>query len=408
MKTTENIDYVLLAAGHGKRLWPITETIPKAMVRILEKPLLEWMVEAVYPNANKIIVVIGAHSEQVVKHFQESKYADKIRFGEQPEQKGTGHAVLQAEREVETEKFAVLNADTFSDPVMYELIAKQKEYFVIGKRVEDGSKYGVLQEKNGRLEKIVEKPPVAKNALIQTGTYVVPKEFFSLLKNLKLSPRGEYEVTDALTQFAMKNKFTVVPFEGYWNDVGYFWNLLDANDYALKHLLKSEIQGSVEKNVVVDGRIFVAKNAKLVGPSRIEGNVYIGENCTIGPNAFLKDCAVEMGCGIGSSEVKRSILMKGTKVPHFSHVVDCVIGENVNFGAGSQSANVRFDKKSIIVEVAGKQFETGKKKLGCVVGENTKIGCNAVIYPGKLIGSNCIIYPNKTVDKNLESNATCK
>src|SRR3989338_4835123 len=102
------IDYVLLAAGNGKRLWPITEHQPKTMCKVLERPLLEWMVSAVYKNANKIIVVVGAHKEQVISHFENSKYSDKLVFVEQVEQKGTGHAVLQAEKYVTTNRFTVL------------------------------------------------------------------------------------------------------------------------------------------------------------------------------------------------------------------------------------------------------------------------------------------------------------
>ncbi len=406
------IDYVLLAAGNGKRLWPITEHCAKTMVRVLEKPLLEWIVEAIYDNANKIIIVIGAHRDSVIGHFSASKYKDKIIFVEQIEQKGTGHAVLQTEPYVEADKFVVINADTFSDPKIYDLIAQKSAdaAFILGKTVADGSKYGVLEEKNGKLIRIVEKPPVAQNVEINTGTYCVPIAFFDYLRNLKLSPRGEYEVTDALTAFAAENTLKVVPFESYWNDVGYFWNLLDVTQYALEHLMKEkkESGASVEKTVVIKGKLHIGKNSNIVGPSRIEGNVYIGENCSIGPHALLKDCALEEKCAIGSSEVKRSVLMKGVKALHFTHITDSIICPEVNFGAGSQVANLRFDKSEVNVEISGNIVASHLKKLGTTIGEKTNIGCNAVIYPGKLVGSNCTIYPNKTVEKNLESNTTCK
>ncbi len=405
------IDYILLAAGNGKRLWPITENIPKTMVRILEKPLLEWMIENIYPHANKIIIVVGCFKEKIIEHFQNSKYADKIEFVEQEKQLGTGHAALAVEKKITTNNFAVLAADSFWSPEFYSLFTQAIEKgkpFLVGAKVEDGERFGVIESKEDKLVRIVEKPKNVKNCLANTSAYFVPREFFNYLKKLTPSPRGELEVTDALNEFAEKNELQVMSYNDFWTDVGYFWHLLEANQYALENIMKEKLEGSVEKSVVVNGKLFVEKGSEVVGPSRIEGNVYIGENCRIGPGAFLKDCTIESECGVGSSEVKRSILMKGAKASHYAHLADCVIGEEVNFGAGSQSANLRFDKETAKVQVNGNLVDSGKKKLGCVVGENTNIGCNAVILPGKLIGSKAAIYPNVTLNRNVKSGETFK
>ncbi len=397
-------DYILLAAGSGKRLWPITEHSPKTMTRILEKPLLEWMIDAVLPNAEKVIVIVGAHKQVIIEHFKHMEYVDKLTFIEQREQKGTGHALLQAQNTVETEDVVVLNADTFSDPSLYSEIGKQGSHFIVGKKVEDGSRYGVLHEKSGKLIDIIEKPPVARNASINTGAYCVPKSFFKLLEELKLSTRGEYEVTDALTRFASKNELRVLPFEGYWNDVGYFWNLLDVNQYTLEHLMENKIHGNAEKGVEIDGKVFIGKKASVKGSSRIEGPVYIGDNCDVGPGAFLKNCVIESNCSIGNSEIAGSVLMNGTKAMRLNKISDSVVCENVDFEAGSQIANLRFDKQDdVTTEVDGKKVNSGRNKLGGAIGRDTKIGRNAVIYPGKLVGSHCSIYPNARIDRNVQS-----
>ena len=138
------IDYVLLAAGQGTRLWPITETIPKTMVRVLEKPLLEWMVESIYPHANKIIIVVGVFKEKVIEHFEKSKYMDKIEFVVQEKQLGTAHAPLCAEDKVTTPYFAVLGGDIFWAREFYETFAnaaEKKVPFLVGVRVEDGERF---------------------------------------------------------------------------------------------------------------------------------------------------------------------------------------------------------------------------------------------------------------------------
>ncbi len=405
------IDYVLLAAGSGTRLWPITETTPKTMIRVLEKPLLEWMVESVYPPANKIIIVVGQMKEKIIEHFQNSKYADKLEFVVQEKQLGTGHAPLAAENRVTTPFFAVLAADSFWAPEFYQVFAKKAENrapFLVGARVEDGKTYGVIETNGKQLVKIIEKPANVKNCLANTSAYFVPREFFSYLKKLKLSPRNELEVTDALTEFAAENEIQVLEFNGFWIDLGYFWHLLEANQYALGNLMQNRIKGEVESSVVVNGKLFVGRGSKIVGPSRIDGNVYIGENCWVGPFSFLKDCTIESNCGVGSSEIKRSVLMRETKAYHYTHLADCVIGEDVNFGASTQSANLRLDKANVSVQVNGNLIDSGRRKLGCVIGSGTSLGCSAVISPGVIIGSNCKVYPNVNVVRNIASGETVR
>ncbi|MDP3742557.1 MAG: sugar phosphate nucleotidyltransferase [Candidatus Micrarchaeota archaeon] len=405
------IDYILLAAGQGTRLWPITETIPKTMVRVLEKPLLEWMVENIYPNANKIIIVVGVFKEKIIEHFEKSKYMDKIEFVVQEKQLGTAHAPLCAEGKVTTPYFAVLAADSFWAPEFYLMFNKAVEKnipFLVGAKVEDGERFGVIETNEKQLVKIVEKPKNAKNCLANTSAYFVPKSFFQNLKTLKPSSRGELEVTDSLTEFAASNAMEVLEFNGFWTDVGYFWHLLDANQYALEHLMESKIEGELDPRVDVNGKLFVGKGSKIVAPCRIDGNVYIGENCWVGPFALLKDCTIESNCGIGSSEVKRSIIMRDTKAFHFSHLADCVICEDVNFGAGAHSANLRLDKKHVPVEMKDKKVDSGKRKLGCVIGAKSNLGCNAVISPGVLVGSKAAIYPNVLVKKNVKSGEVVK
>ena len=111
----EKTDFVILAAGRGERLWPITNHIPKTMVRILKKPLLEWIVEGVYARARKIILVVGFKKGAVEEHFARSRFADKIVFVHQEKQNGTAHALLAAEKEVQG-NFVVFNGDNFFDP----------------------------------------------------------------------------------------------------------------------------------------------------------------------------------------------------------------------------------------------------------------------------------------------------
>ena len=408
----KKVDYVLLAAGKGTRLWPVTEETPKVMIRIMEKPILEWMVDGIVGHAGRIIVVVGAGKEKIIAHFASKQYRKKMVFVEQAKQLGTGHALLQAEKFVDGD-FVVLNADTFFDPSIFSLLkkkAKPGDYFAVAKAVPDASKYGVYTVKNGMVAGLVEKPAKAKEGLINTGLFHLPKRFFSLIRKIGVSPRGEYELTDAVLAFAKKEGLKALEFKDYWNDTGYYWNYLDASAFALENLMQKKVLGKVEPGVTIKGKVFVSKGAILKAGTYIEGPAWIGEEAVIGPRAYLRpNSAIESHCHIGNgTETKNSIIMRHSNAAHLSYVGDSILCEHVNLGAGTMLANLRFDDAPVKVTVGGKRIPSEKRKLGCAMGEGTKTGANVVVNPGILIGSHCFIYPGTVVSKNLDSGTVAR
>ncbi len=113
--------------------------------------------------------------------------------------------------------------------------------------------------------------------------------------------------------------------------------------------LEPHNSGEIEANVVLKGAVSVDKGTIIRSGSYIVGPVIIGQNCDIGPNCFIRpSTAIGDNCHIGAAvEVKNSIVMNGTKIPHFNYVGDSVIGENCNLGAGTKIANLKLDKKNI-------------------------------------------------------------
>jgi len=398
------IDVVILAAGPGKRLWPITNEIPKCMVRVMQKPLLQWMVEGVFPYARKIIVVVSAHKEKVIAHFEKTPFAGKMVFVEQAEQKGTAHALSCAEKHVEN-NFVVLNGDNFFEPSFYDSLereAQEQNWFLVGKRVSDKSAYGEIVEENGVLKELREKTGSQAEGLINTNAFFGPKKFFEFLLQVAKSPRGELELVDAINAFAKKEKVRIVEQTGYWNDLGYYWNLLETSEFALRNLMQTKLSGTVESGVHAEGTLHLGTGSAIKAPSRIEGPVWVGENTVVGPHAFLRAGAcIENECHVGSSEIKNSIVMSKSNVPHFNYVGDSIICEDVNLGAGAIIANLRFDSKIVYSEIQGKNVSSGRRKLGCVIGAGTKVGINASFTCGKLIGSNCKIYPRVFIKNNV-------
>lgn len=187
-----------------------------------------------------------------------------------------------------------------------------------------------------------------------------------------------------------------------------FWHSLDELEHIFTKL-KNKTTGKIEKNVHIEGILFVEKGAVIKAGTRIEGNVYIGANSVIGPNAYLrKNVYIGENCHICNSEIKNSIILDNTNIPHYSYVGDSILGNDINLGAGTKIANLRFDDKTITVLVGSRKIDSGRRKLGSLINSGTKTGINATIYCGRIIGKKCLIYPGRTVDRNLKDNEIVK
>jgi bifunctional UDP-N-acetylglucosamine pyrophosphorylase/glucosamine-1-phosphate N-acetyltransferase len=141
--------------------------------------------------------------------------------------------------------------------------------------------------------------------------------------------------------------------------------------------------------------VVIGKNTVIKSGTYIEGPVIIGDDCRIGPNCYIRpSTTIGNDCHIGAAvEVKNSIIMSGTDVPHLNYVGDSVIGEGCNFGAGTKIANLRLDEQNIHVG----DIDTKRHKLGAIIGDNVKTGINSSINVGTIIGNNSFIGPGVVV-----------
>jgi bifunctional UDP-N-acetylglucosamine pyrophosphorylase/glucosamine-1-phosphate N-acetyltransferase len=187
-----------------------------------------------------------------------------------------------------------------------------------------------------------------------------------------------------------------------WIDLSYPWNLLSANESLLAGLEPSQ-EGTVEANVAINGAVAVGKGTVVRSGAYINGPVIIGEDCDIGPNCFIRpSTSIGNGCHIGAAvEVKNSIIMNNTKIPHHNYVGDSVIGEGCNLGAGTKIANLRLDKANI--SVSG--IDTGRRKLGAIIGDHVETGINASINVGCIIGNDTFVGPGAVVSGVISPNS---
>lgn len=395
---------IILAAGKGTRIWPLTVTRPKPLLKVGGKTILEQKLDALTSLVTEVILVIG-HKGEMIKDLIGERYKNlEIKYVRQKTPAGTGDAIRKAEQLLE-ERFLVLYGDdVHSKEDIEECLKRFPSISAI--EVENPNSFGVIVPIGNQVKDFVEKPKEFISNLVSTGILFLPKSI--LKENIEKSERGEYELPDYLRAFIKREKLYFAKTKD-WLPISYPWDLLEVNEFLLKNI-EEKIEGTIEKNCQISGPIILEKGATIKSGVYIEGPVFIGKNSQIGPNCYIrKFTSIGNNCRIGQAvEIKNSIIGDGTKIPHLSYIGDSIIGENCNLGAGTIVANLRFDKKTIKTKVKGELVDTGRKKFGCVMGDNTKTGINVSLMPGVMIGTNSVIYPHTVVSKNLEDNTVFK
>jgi len=392
---------VVLVAGKGTRMEPLTSDCPKVMLQVANKPILEHIVSsAVDAGIEGFVFITGYLEQQIREYFGDgSKWGVSIDYVPQKEQLGTADAIGYAKGYVE-EAFLVLNGDMLIEQEdLKALLLRTEEAVVCVKEVDNPSDFGVLETENNKVVRIIEKPKNPPTNLANAGIYLFRKSIFDLIDITQPSVRNEFEITDSI-QMLIDNGAAVgySPLEGRWIDIGYPWDLLKANERLLKDL-KSSCEGTVEPNATIKGEVAIGKGTIIRNGSYIEGPVVIGENCDIGPNCYIRpSTAIGNHAKVGNAvEIKNTIIMEGTHVGHLSYVGDSVIGRRCNFGAGTKVANLRHDGKNIKVKVKGKIIDSGRRKLGVIMGDNVHTGINTSINIGVMIEKGKFTHPGEIV-----------
>lgn len=394
------MEAIILAAGEGTRLRPLTSTRPKPMLPIAGRPILEWDLEALRDSkVKKASIIVGYKKEAITDYFGDNFRGMKIEYITQREQLGTGHAVSMAEKCVNG-RFLVMNGDLIVSKKLISNFVKDSNKFnsdasICVVEVKNPSEFGIVEVDGNRVKSIVEKPRDPKSNLANAGIYIFNSKIFDTIKRIEKSARLEYELTDAIKIMLPEKRVNAFQCSERWIDIGRPWDLLDANEIIMKNReLDISKNSDIEKFAVIKGNVYIGSDTIIRSGSYIEGPVYIGKNCRIGPNCYIRpySCILD-NVHIGNSvEVKNSIIMSGTNIPHLSYVGDSIIGEKCNFGAGTNVANLRVDNDEVKIEIKNKPIKSGRRKFGCIMGDNVKTGINVSIMPGRAI------YPNACVE----------
>jgi len=391
MSDTKITCAVIMAAGEGSRMRPLTYTMPKVMLPLAGKPILEHlMIEMAAAGIRDFIFIVGYRNEIVRSYFGDgSRWEVRITFSNQMKQMGTADALRSVQHLVAGD-FLVANGDV----IMYRQdildVMTHKENTLSLFRTDNVAGLGVVEVEKDRVLRIHEKTARPPSNLINAGVYRFTPEIFRAISRTGKSPRGEYELTDSIQILIDEGYPVKYHIVSEWLDLSYPWDLLTANEKFLQNI-QPRNEGNIEPGVFLKDPIVIGENTLVRSGSYITGPVIIGKNCEIGPHCYIRPgTVIGDGCHIGASvEIKNSIIMSGSKVPHLSYVGDSIIGHNCNLGAGTKIANLRLDKQEISVN----GINTHRRKLGAILGDNVQTGINVSINTGTLIGNDSMIGP---------------
>ena len=184
-----------------------------------------------------------------------------------------------------------------------------------------------------------------------------------------------------------------------WGDLGICLTPTTGRSNAWTH----RVLGTIEPGAQLIGPITVAESARIRSGVYIEGPAFIDEECDIGPNCFIRSgTSLGKKVRVGNAcEIKNSVIMDGTHVGHLSYVGDSIFGEHCNLGAGTVTANLRLDDGLIKMMVKDQLVNTGRRKLGAVLGDNVKTGIKSLFMPGVKVGANTWVGANLMVERDL-------
>jgi len=386
---------VVLAAGEGTRLRPLTRNRPKPMLPAATRPILEHVLDAlVEAGMRRLVLVVGYRRRRVQEYFGPDYRDTPIEYVEQSTQLGSGHALLQA-RDAVTGPALVVNGDHLVEASAVREVANAFAATDDGATVgvierDDPRGYGAVTLANGSLAEITEKPDTDSYRLINAGIYAFDGDIF---ERIEATPRadGELALTDTLARLVERQRVGAVRVSGLWVDATYPWDLLtvmqavlDKGDAAApgrRDGVWAADSAHVDDDALLRPPVAIAPDA-AVGPGTVLGPaVAVGRNVTVGANAT----------------VERSLLDGDTRVGHGATLVDAVCGESVTVGVDVSVPGGPAD-----VQVESQVF--ADRRLGAVLADRVDVGGAATLVPGALVGPGATIGTGVTVNGHVREN----
>jgi len=370
---------VVLAAGEGTRMRPLTHNRPKTMLPAADRPILEHVLDVLVAcGLEEIGMVVGYERDRVQEHFGHAHRDVPLTYVHQSKQLGSGHALQQA-ADATAGSTLVLNGDRVIDE---RIVADVLEGFDGEPTVSvlehpTPSQYGAVRVSNGRLTELEERPDSGEYRLINAGVYAFDDRVFDAIDR---TPRreGEIQLPDVIGTLLDDGPVRAVTTDGLWADATYPWDLLYLNRELLgrervdRPRLRDAVwvadSARVHERATLQGPVAVGPDAEVAAGAVIGPNVTVGRNGTVGSNVTLRNAVLDTDARVGDGAT----------------VVDCVAGQDVTVGAGSVVPGGPGD-----VRVEDRVFEG--RTLGAVLADRACVGGGVTFAPGTLVGAGATV-----------------
>lgn len=405
---------LILAGGDGGRFWPLSD---KNTLPFLGKPLAyHHFLQLDKFGFNNIVVVVNKDNELFFRKLALEFPRLKINLVLQILEGGMAGAILSAKKHLKGKSVLIRNgSDIYEDLLISQLVNELKsnpsaDGLITGVSQNAYFPGGYLKLEGNKVKGIIEKPnpqKVPSNIVTIVFDYFQNADFLvSAIENINSDADDVFEQgIDLLIKKGLDIRF--LQYKGYWGYLKLPWHVLDVSSYYLDRINGQKIKKSfIDRSSVISGDVYIETGVKILENSKIVGPAFIGAGTIIGQNCLVRESMIGANCVIGfASEIARSYIGDFSWF-HTNYVGDSIISTNVAMGAGTVCANYKLHEDSVKSFIGGSKLDSGKVKLGSIIGPNVRIGVNSSIMPGIKIGRNSKVAAGIVLDKDLPDNTS--
>jgi bifunctional UDP-N-acetylglucosamine pyrophosphorylase/glucosamine-1-phosphate N-acetyltransferase len=408
---------LVLTAGEGQRLRPLTAKRSKSMLMIAGRPVLQYIIDSLVENGIRdIIIVVGHGREELIDHFQMGGDQDvRIRYVIQHKQEGVENAILTARDELDGEKrFLLVNGDVLVEPKMVSRTLSNHESMksdvtMLVTLVSNPEQFGTVKiGSNGVVEKLVEKggPERYVSNYAVAGISVFTTDILSLLEeHVTMEKTFEQFIADG-------RQVSAAVWEKEWAEFTWPWDILNANRIVMDRQLLGKgsyiaESADVHPSVVIEGSVHIGEGSIIRPNTTLRGPVYIGKRVYVGNNSLIRDyCSLCDGVKIGYSvEMRNTMVFDRVNVGRMTYLADSIIGADTCIEAGAQLWNWRPGKDPLFLKNETETVQVPQDKFGAIIGDHVNIGVNVSIYPATRIGEDSIISAGCVISEDIPSSS---
>ena len=379
---------LILAGGIGKRLWPLTTD--KALFDFAGRPLIDYVIDDLKTAGITQLVIVTNPDN----HAQLQTLYPQTQITIQDQPTGMADAILTAQ-ELISGPILIINASDLFHPDIITAI-DPTQICLTGLKTTQFLPAGYFKLAGSKPIAIIEKPAEADRpsdlVKLVMDYFPDPQVLFSQLKRTKTADHA-YE--QAVTQIIKNQSVSLYHYTGRFNQLKYPWQVLSMMETILQTRLKPgrAADVSIHPTAVVDDHVTLEPGVKIMAHATVAGPSYIGARTVIGNNALVRQSMIGPDCVVGyNTEIARSWV--GEKCWfHSNYIGDSVLEADISFGAGAITANFRLDQQPI--------KDTGRTKLGAIIGRGSRVGVNTSLMPGIKIGKQAVIGPGLVVKADL-------